>query len=95
MREDAPRRHHDLCKAFSGLRWQVRMGADWRMLLRRIGGLRAWRTHRRRIRVQRLQPYCGVDFDGRRDSTTGVLEEWAQDIVKQLDTYTKVSPSDK
>jgi primase-polymerase (primpol)-like protein len=35
----------------------------------------------------------GVDLDDCRDSTTGELTSWAQDIVDRLDSYTEVSPS--
>jgi putative DNA primase/helicase len=35
----------------------------------------------------------GVDLDGCRDPETGELEDWAEDIVDRLDTYTEVSPS--
>jgi hypothetical protein len=38
-------------------------------------------------------PYVGIDLDRCRDATTGVLEPWAQDIVRELDTYVEVSPS--
>src|SRR5215212_5412621 len=32
LREDAPRRTHDLREVFDALRWLVRSGAPWRML---------------------------------------------------------------
>ena len=35
----------------------------------------------------------GVDLDSCRDSETGDLDGWAQDIVERLDSYTEVSPS--
>jgi len=38
-------------------------------------------------------PYVGVDIDRCRDSTTGMIEPWAQNIIDELDTYTEVSPS--
>jgi primase-polymerase (primpol)-like protein len=37
--------------------------------------------------------YCGVDLDKCRDSETGALAEWAQEIVSGLDSYTEISPS--
>lgn len=38
-------------------------------------------------------PFCGVDLDDCRDPATGDLAPWAQEIVKELDSYTEVSPS--
>ncbi len=38
-------------------------------------------------------PYAGVDLDGCRDPETGELEEWAAQIVHDLDGYAEVSPS--
>jgi hypothetical protein len=35
----------------------------------------------------------GVDLDKCRDPDTGDLEEWAEDIIDRLDSYTEVSPS--
>ena len=35
----------------------------------------------------------GVDLDNVRDPETGELEEWAEDIINQIDSYTEVSPS--
>src|SRR5215218_7106943 len=32
-------------------------------------------------------PYCGVDLDGCLDSVTGEIEPWAQDVVRDLDSY--------
>ncbi len=32
MKEDAPQRSHDLREVFNGLRWLVRVGAQWRMM---------------------------------------------------------------
>jgi hypothetical protein len=36
-------------------------------------------------------PYTGVDLDHCRNPETGVVEEWAQKIIDQLDGYTEVS----
>ena len=36
---------------------------------------------------------CGVDLDGCLDSETGEIEPWAQEIIKELDSYTEISPS--
>ena len=38
-------------------------------------------------------PYIGVDLDKCRDPETGALEEWAQDVISHLDSYTELSPS--
>ena len=38
-------------------------------------------------------PYTGVDLDKCRDSTTGVIEPWAVEIIETLDSYTEISPS--
>jgi len=38
-------------------------------------------------------PFVGVDFDGCRDPGTGKVAEWARDALKQLDSYSEVSPS--
>jgi putative DNA primase/helicase len=38
-------------------------------------------------------PFCGVDLDGCLDLKTGEIEEWAQEIIEELDSYTEVSPS--
>jgi primase-polymerase (primpol)-like protein len=38
-------------------------------------------------------PFVGVDLDDCRDPQTGALEEWAQKIIRQLDSYTEISPS--
>ena len=36
MTEDAPQRDHSLREVFNGLRWIVRAGAMWRMMLHTI-----------------------------------------------------------
>jgi primase-polymerase (primpol)-like protein len=38
-------------------------------------------------------PYVGVDLDNCRDPETGALEDWAQEIIRQLHSYTEISPS--
>lgn len=38
-------------------------------------------------------PYIGIDLDGCRDPKTGTVSEWAREIVKGLNTYAEVSPS--
>ena len=37
--------------------------------------------------------FCGVDLDRAIDPASGKLKPWAERIVKQLDSYTEVSPS--
>src|SRR5271157_5120235 len=38
-------------------------------------------------------PYVGVDLDACRDARTGELQQWAQHVVDQFDTYAEISPS--
>lgn len=38
-------------------------------------------------------PYVGIDLDKCRDPETGVLEEWAEQIVQRFNSYTEVSIS--
>ncbi|RDZ43741.1 hypothetical protein C5B86_11960 [Haloferax sp. Atlit-19N] len=38
-------------------------------------------------------PYVGIDLDKCRDPETGVTDEWAQELIDRLDSYTEVSPS--
>lgn len=38
-------------------------------------------------------PFCGIDLDGCRDPETGVVADWAREIIKTFDSYTEVSPS--
>ena len=38
-------------------------------------------------------PYSGVDLDHCRDPETGIIQQWALDIVEMLNSYTEVSPS--
>ncbi|MBA3474388.1 MAG: hypothetical protein H0T57_14380 [Rubrobacter sp.] len=40
-------------------------------------------------------PYTGVDLDGCRNPETGEVEAWAAEIVRDLDSYTELSPSGK
>jgi putative DNA primase/helicase len=40
-------------------------------------------------------PYSGIDLDDCRDHQTGELKPWAKAIVKDLNSYTEVSPSGK
>jgi putative DNA primase/helicase len=38
-------------------------------------------------------PFAGVDLDDCRDAATGEVAGWAVAVVKELDSYTEVSPS--
>jgi len=38
-------------------------------------------------------PLVGIDLDHVRDSQTGEIEQWAAEIIKQMDSYCEVSPS--
>ncbi len=38
-------------------------------------------------------PYCGVDLDDCIDPETGQIKPWAAEFIKQLDSYTEISPS--
>lgn len=37
--------------------------------------------------------FCGIDLDGCRDPKTGVIADWANDIIERFDSYAEVSPS--
>ncbi len=38
-------------------------------------------------------PFTGVDLDGCRDPKSGRFEDWAKEILADLDTYVEISPS--
>ncbi len=38
-------------------------------------------------------PFTGIDLDKCRDTETGIIEPWARDIIKRLNSYTELSPS--
>ena len=38
-------------------------------------------------------PFSGIDIDDCRDPETGVIAEWAQEIIGAVPTYWEVSPS--
>jgi len=44
---------------------------------------------------QRDAGIVGIDLDKCRDASTGVVEPWAHDIIRNLNSYTEVSPSGK
>lgn len=37
--------------------------------------------------------FVGVDLDGCRDARSGTIEPWAREIIKRINTYAEVSPS--
>lgn len=39
------------------------------------------------------EPYVGLDLDHVRTTSDGVIEPWAANIIKELDSYTEISPS--
>jgi putative DNA primase/helicase len=39
-------------------------------------------------------PYVGADLDGCRSPETGLIEPWAEVIIKELDSYAELSPSE-
>lgn len=39
-------------------------------------------------------PYVGIDLDGCRNPETGAYAEWAREIIRKLDSYSEVSPSE-
>lgn len=38
-------------------------------------------------------PFCGIDLDGCRDPASGVVADWAREMLLQLNSYSEVSPS--
>src|SRR6266702_5238131 len=38
-------------------------------------------------------PFCGIDLDHCRDPKSGTIQEWAQEIITTLSSYTEISPS--
>jgi putative DNA primase/helicase len=41
----------------------------------------------------RQDPYVGIDLDHCRDSRTGAIDPWAQEIIDKAKSYTEISPS--
>ncbi len=39
-------------------------------------------------------PYCGIDLDGCRAPKTGMVAEWARQVILKLNSYAEVSPSE-
>ena len=40
-------------------------------------------------------PFVGIDLDGCRDPETGEIQDWAEAIIKEIGSYTEISPSGK
>ena len=38
-------------------------------------------------------PFCGIDLDHCRDPKTGIIEPWAEKIIKDFSSYCEISPS--
>jgi putative DNA primase/helicase len=38
-------------------------------------------------------PFVGIDLDDCKDSETGKIDKWARDIIRDMDSYTEISPS--
>ena len=58
-----------------------------------LAGFREGRDEGLGFEFSRDDPFCGVDFDNCRDPKSGVVEDWAREIIKKMDTYSEVSPS--
>lgn len=43
--------------------------------------------------VSKEDPYLVVDLDHCRNPETGIIEPWARDIIKKLNSYSEISPS--
>jgi len=39
-------------------------------------------------------PFCGIDLDDCRNKKTGKIEDWALEIINNVNSYTEISPSD-
>jgi hypothetical protein len=38
-------------------------------------------------------PYCGIDLDNCVNPETGKIEEWAMEVLREIDSYCEISPS--
>jgi len=38
-------------------------------------------------------PFCGIDLDGCYDPETDKMEDWASEVLKDLNSYCEISPS--
>jgi hypothetical protein len=46
------------------------------------------------VGFQITPPYVGIDLDKCRNNETGRIEQWARDIISELNSYTELSPSE-
>ena len=46
------------------------------------------------VGFQITPPYVGIDLDKCRNNETGQIEQWARDIISELNSYTELSPSE-
>jgi primase-polymerase (primpol)-like protein len=67
----------------------------WRTFEEAVQALKTGRYNGVGFMFSSGDPYVGVDLDKCRDPETGELEEWAAEIVRDLDGYVEVSPSGK
>jgi putative DNA primase/helicase len=65
----------------------------WRSFDEAIAALRTGRYDGIGYVFSSGDPYAGVDLDDCRDPATGELEDWAAEIIRDLDGYAEVSPS--
>lgn len=65
----------------------------WRTFEEAIAALRTGRYSGIGFVFSSGDSYAGVDLDECRDPETGELEEWAKNIVRDLDSYAEASPS--
>jgi hypothetical protein len=65
-----------------------------------------WASHSEAVKARKERGYggigfvftteddlCGVDLDGCLNPETGEIEDWAREIIEELDSYTEISPS--
>ena len=67
----------------------------WRSFEEAVAALRTGRYDGVGFVFSSGDPFTGIDLDGCRNPETGKLEEWAANIVRDLDGYAEASPSGK
>ncbi len=67
----------------------------WRPFDEAVAALRTGRYDGLGFVLSSGDPYAGIDLDNCRNPKTGVLEEWAAEIIRGLGGYAEVSPSGK
>ena len=67
----------------------------WRPFDEAISALRTGRYDGIGFVFSSGDPYAGIDLDDCRDPATGELEDWAEEIIRDLDGYAEISPSGK